>query len=480
MVRLISWLLQQFLLATEGSIMTSHFNPNSLPIVQTDEFLPPISRWTTWGGLGIMVIVGATIAFMSVAKYRVTVKGQATVRPVGELRLVQATAAGAVIQITAKENQAIKHGDVIATIDDSRLQTQKNQLQSNIQQAQLQLIQINAQIRALNSQIAAETERINRVVGSATAELNSRRRDYQDKQVTAVAEVEEAEANLAATAAALGAAQSKYNRYQSIADSGAISRDQLEETQLQVEQQKQLVEAAQARLNRARAALNPTDAEIAIAIERIAQEQASGQVNLATLAKEREALIQQRVEISQQLERHTHDWQQVEIDLNQTTITATADGMISKLNLRNPGQVVCTGEEIAQIVPSNTPLEVKATVSHQDRNKLEVGQTVQMRVYACPYPDYGVLQGRVNQISQDTLKPQRHISTATNLPDSSSHENAAIAFYEVTIEPSTLFLSRGKKQCSIQPGMEGRVDIISREETVLQFLLKKAKLIIDL
>ncbi len=53
-------------------------------------------------------------------------------------------------------------------------------------------------------------------------------------------------------------------------------------------------------------------------------------------------------------------------------------------------------------------------------------------------------------------------------------------FYEVTIEPDSLSLGKGDRQCTLQLGMEGRADIITREETVLKFLLRKARLLTDL
>jgi multidrug efflux pump subunit AcrA (membrane-fusion protein) len=67
-----------------------------------------------------------------VTKYKVTVKAPATIRPAGELRIVQAATAGTITHIAVKKNQVVKTGDVIATIDNSRLQTRKSQLQSNI------------------------------------------------------------------------------------------------------------------------------------------------------------------------------------------------------------------------------------------------------------------------------------------------------------------------------------------------------------
>ena len=80
----------------------------------------------------------------------------------------------------------MKTGDQIAIIDDSRLQTKKNQLQTNIQQGKLQILQINAQMQILDSQIRAETDKVNRIVNAAKAGLSDRQRQYHDKQITTV------------------------------------------------------------------------------------------------------------------------------------------------------------------------------------------------------------------------------------------------------------------------------------------------------
>ncbi|MEH2146355.1 HlyD family efflux transporter periplasmic adaptor subunit [Nostoc sp.] len=498
-------------------------NTNFLPPIQTNQFLPPISRWTSFGGMFILCVLGLAVPVAAVAKYKVTVQAQAVVRPAGELRIVQAATEGQVMHIYVKENQVVKKGDAIAIIDDSRLQTKKSQLQTSIQQSKLQLVQINAQINALNSQIRAETDRINRIITGAQAELSGRRREYRDKNITTVSELQEADANvkvaekelhageaqlktaqanLHATEAALGVAQSKQNRYESAAAQGALSKDQLEEAQLAAKQQEQAVKAQQAaveaqqqtierlqqavsaviaRRQRAQVAVNPSNAEVIVATERIAQEKAGGESSKATSEKERQTLVKQQIEIEKQLERDTSELKQAQIDLAQTTIAATADGIVSQLNLRNPGQTVRAGEELVQIVPTNAPQVLKAAVASENQSKLKIGQKVQMRVSACPYPDYGTLNGKVEAISPDAIAPQNNGTNASMSNATTSPKAAAPgAFYEVTIEPETLVLGKGKNQCHIQLGMEGRADIISREETVLQFFLRKARLMSDL
>ena len=97
-----------------------------------------------------------------------------------------------------------------------------------------------------------------------------------------------------------------------------------------------------------------------------------------------------------------------------------------------------------------------------------------MRVSACPYPDYGTLQARVTAISPDAITSQN----SSRLGERGARLGSTTG-YEVTARPDTLVLEDAGRFCEIQAGMEGRVDIVSREETVLHFLLRKARLIID-
>ena len=153
-------------------------NPELLHVAGPEEFLPPINRWITLGGLVLLATLGATVVLAGVLKYRVTVRAPATVRPAGELRIVQSATEGTVQSIEVEANQAVQEGDVIAYIDGSRLRTKQSQLQGNIQQATQD--QIGSQILAIDSQIAAETDLLNRTIAAAEAELDLNQRQYRD------------------------------------------------------------------------------------------------------------------------------------------------------------------------------------------------------------------------------------------------------------------------------------------------------------
>jgi multidrug efflux pump subunit AcrA (membrane-fusion protein) len=491
-------------------------HPDFYQAVESDEFLPPIGLWTILGGLFLSGTFMGAIAIAAFTKYPITVKVAATIRPDGELRIVQAAVEGTVRSIQVKQNQAIKAGDVVADLDDSRSQTQKRQLQANLEESQQQLIQIRDQLNSTDSQIAAETNRINRTVAGTEAELNRTQRDYQDLQITSQSQVSEAEANLKqadkelqksqadlksalanlkSAEAGFRAAKIKRDRYQPLAQSGAISQLQFEEAQLATEQQEQAVEAqkatvegekravdrqkqavaaAAAKLQGVSSALNPSDAVVAVAREKIAQEKAAGEATLARSKQERQQLIQRQVEFENKLNRDRQEIQQLDRELKQTALRSPVSGIIQKLNLRNISQVVRSGEIVAEISPTQAPLTISAKVAAGDINKVRTGQTVQMRVSACPYPDYGTLNGIVSAISPDAIaQTDTSQSSLQNL-------KSAGGFYEVKIQPETLKLSDDKGECAIVIGMEGTADIIAKNESILTFILRKARLMTDL
>ncbi|MDF5737473.1 MULTISPECIES: HlyD family secretion protein [unclassified Nostoc] len=438
--------------------------PDFLRVIQNDEYLPPISIWTKLGGIFLIGSVGATFGLTSIIQYNIIVKADATVRPTGEIRLVQAAAEGTILSIKVKENQVVKKGDTIAMIDNSQLQTKKSQLLGNIQQNQLQRSQIDAQLKALKAQMTAESNAMGQAISSAKADFSRNKRDFQDRQITSEADVQEIEA-------AVELAKEELKRYQQLGNTGAIAV-------LQIKEKEQAFKAATARLEHAKAGLNPNNANVAIAQERIAQESTKGESTLAQLNKEKEEIIRRQVEIQNQISSAQQELKQVFTELQKTVIRTSEAGTILKLELRNAGQVVRAGDVIAQISPNKAPLVIKARVAASDISKVKVCKVVQvakcpegevkMRLSAYPYPDYGILKGAVRGISADVITSQGN----GNIP--------VAPYYEVTIEAERLYLKKGDKPYPIQAGMEVLAEIISKKETLLTFILRKARLLTDI
>jgi len=424
-----------------------------LPIVATDEFLPPISRWMSGGGLVLAGSFGAALILAAVTPYNVSIRASGIVRPTGETRIVQSAIEGVVERLNVQVNQPVSQGDIIATLNDSRSQIQKNQLESNIRQNQLQIGQIQSQMNFIDSQIVAEGNQTGRAITAASAELTRSQRDLTERAAITRAELKEAEANYSL------ALQQQDNLRLAVA-AGAVAQNQLDE-------RTQGVQTALGRLEKARAAADPIDAGVTIANEQISREQSRGEATTATLNREKQALNQRQIEIQNQINRDTQELRQVASDLQKTIIRAPADGTILELNIRNPGQSVNPNNAIARIAPKAAELVIKTKVTAQDIGRVEVGQQVNLRVSAFPYPDYGTLNGRVKEIAADVTNP-----------GNSSNGETAAPFFEVTIVPDQLYLKDNRN--ALDSGMEVTADIISQEETVLKFILRKARLLSDI
>ncbi len=442
--------------------MLRQLNPNLLSAVQSEELLPPVNPLVVGGGLFIVGTVFTAINLASMIKYDVTVRANATVRPTGDIRLVQAAEAGTIKKILVKGNQIVKQGDIIATIDDSQLQTKKKQLQDNIQQIKQQQSNFSVQIEQLDSQILSEKLSIDQAIAVAKDDYDRIERTYRDRQIATQADLDEAQGELIYATEAL-------KRYQQLADTGAISV-------IQIEERKQLFQTARAKLNKALTEVNPSKATLAIAKGKIIQEKEKGRAAIAALNKQRQEILRNKLELQKQISNDEKEIQQINLQLQKTAIRSPVSGTILELKLRNSGQVVNIGDEIAQIAPNNAPLIVKAKVNTEDIGKVSTckvsspicneGQ-VNMRVSAYPYPDYGILKGSVKTISADTISPPANSATPFN------------PYYEVTIEPEKFTLQKNGRDFPIQPGMEITADIISRQETALEFILRKAKLMSD-
>ncbi len=513
----------QLQLDPSGALVPFAPEPEYAIVHQTtpEEFLPAIGRWVKVSGLVMVASFGGAIALSTVLKYKIVTQAPAAIRPVGELRVVQSTIEGSVASIAVRENQSVNKGDPIATVKDFRLEskliTKRDQLVGDNHKAKQQIRAIDLQIGALDRQGVAETEQNARAISGIEADLRRAQRDYHDKGITTQAEVAEAQANwrtaqkeqqaataeLKVAAANLKSIQAGYRsalarsqRYQSAATAGAIATNQLEEAKLAAEQQAQsiaaqvatiakqqqivariaeTVTAAETKVQRAQTTLDPIASESQTIVQKIAHERATGKAALARLQQERQKLLQQRTEIVNQIVNNDRDIAQIGTDLRPTIVRAPISGTIQELNLRNNAQVVHAGDRLAQIMPANTPLNIKAFVSTGDIDNVKVGQAVQMRVSACPHTDYGVGSGKVTEIAADA-KP---IDKNPNQQADRSSQAAANSLYEVTIAPDTTTLVGGGKKCQIRAGLTGRADIISKEQSIFHFLLSKARLLVD-
>jgi HlyD family secretion protein len=141
--------------------------------------------------------------------------------------------------------------------------------------------------------------------------------------------------------------------------------------------------------------------------------------------------------------------------LSHTTITAPLSGIITKLEVLSPRQVVQTGQLVAAIAPAGARLLIEAQVPNKDIAFIEKGLPVKLKFDAFPFQDYGTLPGTVIEVSPDAQVDERLGS-----------------FYKVMIAPERTEMTAKGKAVPLRPGLALAAEIITERKSVLSLILE--------
>lgn len=176
-------------------------------------------------------------------------------------------------------------------------------------------------------------------------------------------------------------------------------------------------------------------------------------------------------ELSKELAGIERSSQEGARNLDNATVRAPVPGIIFQLQVQNAQQTIAAGQPLAVITPSSAEQVVKVEVRSEDVASIRPGQRAELRIAGCPYPDFGTLAARVVAVSPDSL-PEKGGSEGT--------EGAAAASnrYEITLKPASTTLRSAGRSCQVKLGMQLQADIITRQESILRFVLRKTRLLV--
>lgn len=138
--------------------------------------------------------------------------------------------------------------------------------------------------------------------------------------------------------------------------------------------------------------------------------------------------------------------------LARTEVRAPASGYVNRLYFNTLGGVAKAGDPLLEITPSESPLAVEARVRPDDRASLRPGLPARVMLGAYDYTVYGALQGRVMEVSADTLTDER-----------------GSRYYRVVVETTS---ATGKLASEVLlPGMTAHADVILGQRSVMSYLL---------
>lgn len=149
-------------------------------------------------------------------------------------------------------------------------------------------------------------------------------------------------------------------------------------------------------------------------------------------------------------------------------LKSPVNGIVNKLNVTTVGAVVQPGANLMDIVPLDDSLLVEGRIRPQDIAFIRPHQEAIVKITAYDSSVYGSLKGKVERISADTIaddKPERGEKGET--------------FYRVMVRTDKNHLGTSEKPLPIIPGMVTTVEILTGAKSVLDYVVKPARMLRD-
>jgi HlyD family type I secretion membrane fusion protein len=141
--------------------------------------------------------------------------------------------------------------------------------------------------------------------------------------------------------------------------------------------------------------------------------------------------------------------------LASTVVRAPVTGYVFNLTQFTVGGVIGAGEEMMDVVPSQTPLTVTAMIKPEDVDEIHVGMKAKVRLTGLNQRFNDALDGTVTVVSADRI----------------SNEKSGQAFYRVDIRIAPTELKKLKKGVKLTPGMPAMAQFVTGERSVMSFLI---------
>jgi membrane fusion protein, multidrug efflux system len=310
---------------------------------------------------------------------------------------------GYVVQLFINDNTPVKDGDLLVQIDARPYQAEVEQARANLDFAE-------AQANSAKLQITLTRETTTHNTGGATAQRESDAADYASSQAqleqSATANLQVAEANVAARKATNDRAQSDLARYTPLLATDDVSKFQFDAVDAAARVAKSDLLAAEQQLSAARQAVEIAKANTHSAQARLSRSQSQ---LLETKAQERQVPIAEATYKSAlaAAERAKAALQQAELNLAYTHITAPITGQVTQRSV-DLGQYVSPGQLLFTIVPLD---QVYVTANFKETQMANVAPGQRVRLHVDTYSQD--FEGVVDSIagasgSQQALLPPQN------------------------------------------------------------------------
>jgi len=393
-----------------------------------------------------LVTILAFIIWASFAEIDEITRGNGKVIPYGQNQIIQNLEGGIIEAILVHEGESVKAGQVILKINNSKTlsSSQTNEMKYN--ELIAKRLRLHAEANKLPFKgMETDDPELKAQVELARKLYNSDKLEYQAKDNAIVEQIEqrkqelkEAKAKIRSLKKSLSFVTEEIAMTEPMVKEGVKSRVDFLKLKREANGISNDIEAAKLSLPRLQSAITE------YRNKRIEAQQEfinNAKKELNEVTAEISRLKTQQVAFNDQVSR--------------TMVKSPVDGIVQKLFVHTVGGVVKPGADLVEIVPTNKKLYLEIKIKPSDIAFIHPGAEAMVKISAYDFAIHGGLKGKVVNISPDTIT-----------------DKDGNTYYLIHVETDKNYLGSKENPLKIIPGMTASVDIVTGKKTVMQYILK--------
>ena len=401
--------------------------------------------------LAVLALVGALLAWSLVAELDIIAVAPGKLVPVSQVKTLQALESGMVRDILVHEGDRVRAGQVLLRLDPTLATADAEQVGAELRLKRMIVRAIDAElagkpfVRASGEpsgmflQVRAQFGARRTAVEDAVAQERAAGLRSRNERVAAERQLDKLRQSLPAY-------QQAAESYARLLQEGFIGELAANDKRREAIEREQDLAVQAATIEALAAALAQS-------------ERREEQLRSAYRAD----LMRERVDAHAAIQRLEQEQEKTGFRFRQLEVLAPQDGVVKDLAVRAPGFVAQAGSPLMRIVPNGDPLIAEAMLANEDVGFVEIGQLARIKMATYPFQKYGLLEGRVAQISADAFdgsESQRAGNSASPLTYRALLELAA----QQLLAPNGQVLD-------LAAGMAATIEIHQGRRTVMEFLM---------
>jgi hemolysin D len=446
-------------------VQEREFLPAALEIIETPA--SPLGRLIAFT---ILAFFCAALAWSWLGKVDIIASAQGRLAPTGKTKMVQPLEAGIVREILVTDGDHVHAGDPLIRLDAAITSADRDRVAHDLMTAKLDVARLLA--------VSRETEP-DKVLGAFVAPEGAPQHGLATARAFALSQAAEQASKLAGL-------DRQMDQKRAEAEGDQVAIEKLQSTMPLLEEKESLrTQLLKLEYGNRFAFLDAEQALLEARHDLTALQRKAVEIEAARAVLERQRdqaraeydhkVLSDLSDAEQKASEQSQDLIKTERKLAETELRAPIDGIVQQLAIHTIGGVVTPAEPLLIIVPEDQKLIVEAMVLNDDVGFVHVGQEAEVKVQTFNFTRYGLMHGRVIDVSPDTVTEEKsgassHNDSGPDKKDESGDKQPAASYVARIVLDGASMMIDGRQE-PLRPGMAVTAEIKTGSRRILDYLL---------